>query len=277
MDAPELKKILHAVEGIAQEAGAEIMKHYAGTAIYTKDDGSLVTDADHASEKIILSRLQKLTPDIPIVSEERSAAGDVPDVTAGTFWTVDPLDGTQEFVDKTGGFVVAIALIVDHTPVMGILYHPVTGVTYSGMGPGTATKVDAAGTRMPITAGAAPSGDLHVLVKNNADIKGIRGYLTHQFNKAASIDEMGGAILASQIADSSADMAVVFPLRRNGRTKWWDVAPGQALVEATGGRVEDLDGKPLVYDANDLQVPPHVMMAPHQARAVVSKPSQNRP
>jgi 3'(2'), 5'-bisphosphate nucleotidase len=236
-----------------------------------------VTDADHASEKIILPALKNLTPQIPIVSEERASAGDVPDISSGTFWTVDPLDGTKEFINKTGGFVVAIALIVDHAPVLGVLYHPVTGITYSGMGPGTASKVDAAGERTPITAGAPSAEDLHVLVKNNANVNDIKGYLTRQFNKAARIDETPGSILANQVADGSADVAVVFPLRRNGRTAWWDVAPGQALVEATGGRVEDLDGKPLVYDAADLQVPPHVMIAPHQVKTPVPKSVRKRP
>jgi 3'(2'), 5'-bisphosphate nucleotidase len=269
----DLKTLLPAVEEIARQAGAEIMKHYAGTGVYTKSDGSEVTDADHAAENLILPALKALTPQIPIVSEERVAAGEKPDISGGTFWTVDPLDGTKEFINKTGAFVVAIALIVDNQAVMGIIYHPTKGLMYSGAGPGTATKTGNDGIRMPLTANETASEQMRVLVKSNANIEGIKGYLSKQFNKASQISTMGGAALTSSVAENKADMAVVYPLRRNGRTHWWDVAPGHAIVEAAGGKAETLDGQPLRYDAADLQVPPHVILSPLQAQPA----AQNKP
>jgi 3'(2'), 5'-bisphosphate nucleotidase len=269
----DLKALLPAVEEIARQAGAEIMKHYAGTGVYTKSDGSEVTDADHAAENLILPALKALTPQIPIVSEERVAAGEVPDISGGTFWTVDPLDGTSEFINKTGAFVVAIALIVDNQAVMGIIYHPTQGLMYSGMGPGTATKTGSDGIRLPLTVNETVTEQMRVLVKSNANIDGIKGYLTKQFDKAAHIDTMGGAVLTNRVAENMADMAVVYPLRRNGRTYWWDVAPGHAIVESAGGKVETLEGQPLRYDAADLQVPPHVILSPRQ----VQPSTQNKP
>jgi 3'(2'), 5'-bisphosphate nucleotidase len=275
MTEADLKKLLPAVENIARQAGAEIMKYYAGTAIYIKNDGSEVTDADHAAENLILPALKALTPAIPIVSEERAAAGEVPDVSGGTFWTVDPLDGTKEFINKTGAFVVAIALVIDNKPVMGIIYHPATGLLYSAAGPGTATKVDANGLRTPLAAGASPAaGSLRVLVNEpHTDMPRVKGYLSAQFKKAAQIDPKSGVFRACQVAEGLADMAVVCSAKRQGRNKWWDVAPGHAIVEAAGGRVESLDGQPLIYDAEDLQVPPHVIMsAAHNKISPQQKP-----
>jgi 3'(2'), 5'-bisphosphate nucleotidase len=270
----DLKTLLPQAEEIARQAGAEIMKFYAGTTVYIKNDGSEVTDADHAAENLILPALKKLTPDIPIVSEERVAAGEVPDVSGGTFWTVDPLDGTKEFINKTGAFVVAIGLVVDGHPVMGIIYHPVTGLMYSGMGPGTASKIGADGIRKPVVAGPKVAAeDLHVLVNEpHADMPRIKGYLSSQFKKAAKIDPKSGIFRACQVAEGLADMVIVCSAKRQGRNKWWDVAPGHAIVEAAGGKVEGLDGLPLIYNAADLQVPPHVIMAAnHDAKPSAQK------
>lgn len=266
MDESDLKKLLDAVETLAKEAGAEIMKHYAGTTIYIKNDGSEVTDADHAAENIILPALRKLTPDIPIVSEERVAAGEIPDVSGGTFWTVDPLDGTKEFINKTGAFVVAIALVVDNKAVMGIIYHPAMDLLYSGHGPGTASRIGSDGIRTPLGTSTSSSKDVRVLVNEpHADMPRIKGYLRKQFGEAAKIDAKSGILRACQVADGLADIAIICSNKRQGRTYWWDVAPGHAIVESAGGWVETLDGQqPLIYDAQDLQVPPHAAFSPRQ-------------
>ena len=273
MKDADLKMLLPAVEEIARQAGAEIMQHYAGTKVHIKNDGSEVTDADHAAENIILTALRRLTPHTPIVSEERVAAGEVPDVSGGTFWTVDPLDGTGEFINKTGAFVVAIALVVDNKPVMGVIYHPVMGLMYSARGPGTASKTGADGIRTPLVAGSKAVADsLHVLVNQpHADMPRVKGYLSAQFTKALQIDTKSGIFRACQVAEGLADMEIVCSAKRQGRNKWWDVAPGQALVESAGGRVETLDGQPLRYDAADLQVPPHVVLSPVQSRHAARK------
>lgn len=262
--------LLPAIEQLARDAGAVIMAHYndPATKAYTKKDGSVVTDADHAAEKIILARLAALTPDIPVVSEEAAEAGHVPDTSGGTFWTVDPLDGTREFTERTGAFVVAIALVVDHKPVLGVVYHPAMDKMYVGAGPGSAAEVRADGTRAPLSAPAAqPQGELRVLVnENSADLPKVKGYLSKQFGDAARIDGKSGILRACQVAEGSADASVVYPVNRDGRTKFWDVAPGQAIIEAAGGRVQDIDGKPLRYDAADLQVPPHICLNPQRAQ-----------
>ncbi|TAL31510.1 MAG: 3'(2'),5'-bisphosphate nucleotidase CysQ [Alphaproteobacteria bacterium] len=264
---PDLKSLLPGVERIAREAGAEIMKFYeAGARSYTKADESPVTDADYASEKIILPQLSGLF-DVPIVSEEAVSSGYKPDISKGTFWTVDPLDGTQEFIDRTGAFVVAISLVVDNKPVLGVIYHPALGIMYSAAGPGTAMKTGPDGEQFPLgVTGEAPEQMRLLLSEARADMPKVKGYLSQKFNDvAAKIDSTPGVLRACQVADNMADMSFICPTRREGRTKWWDVAPGQAIVEAAGGKVEGLDGSEIVYDATDLQVPPLVNISPNRA------------
>lgn len=261
--APDLKALLPAVEKIARDAGVEIMKFYnTGAEVYTKADGSTVTDADLAAEGIILPRLAALTPDIPIVSEEAFERGIRPDVSGGTFWTVDPLDGTKEFTDRTGAFVVALSLVVDGKPALGVIYHPAFDIMYVAAGPGSAEKVMPDGARMPLRANALLDARARVLVNPaSVDMQFIKGYLSDQFGKSVNIDATPGILRACQVAEGTADASVIYPQRRDGRTKWWDVAPGHAIVEAAGGKVTSPDGKDIKYDAPDYQVGPVISVS----------------
>ncbi len=267
MSVDNPKAFLPEVESIAREAGAEILKFYhADTAVRIKNDGSEVTDADIAAEKIILARLAKLTPDIPIVSEEAYERGEIPDISKGTFWTVDPLDGTKEFTSKTGAFVVAISLVVDNKVVLGAIYHPAFDVMFVGAGPGTGEKIGALGIREKLGPSTTLAETPRVLMNEpSTNMPMVKGYLTEQFGKAVNIDPKPGILRACQVAENSADASVIYPLKREGRTKWWDVAPGQAIVEAAGGKVRTIAGKEVRYDSKDFQVPPVISVSPNFA------------
>ncbi len=128
--------MLNQVIDIAKNAGAEIMRFYAeGVTPEIKRDGSMVTPADRAAEKIIREGLVKIASNIPFVGEESVEAGVIPDVSAGTFWCVDPLDGTRNFVERNGKFGVLIGLIENGKPSLGVLYAPFLNVLAFG-GPG---------------------------------------------------------------------------------------------------------------------------------------------
>ena len=275
----DLNSLLRETEDIAREAGVEIMKYYKNpsTKVATKADGSFVTDADHAAEKIVLSRLRVLTPHIPIVSEEAAEKGVRPDISKGTFWVVDPLDGTEGFKNGTGNFSVAIALIIDGKVVLGVVYDPVTDTMFSGAGLGTATKMNSERVREPLSVSTAKDNDIRILLNDSsANILEVESYLKKQFNTAGfDSDHRGTNLRAMSVASGDADMTVVYPKRREGRTKWWDIAPAHAIVEAAGGTVEGIDGKPLVYDAEDYQVPQLVMKG--AAKAPVSKGFSKKP
>lgn len=105
----------------------------SGVEVIDKQDGSPVTRADREAEKLISQGLQKIRPGIPMVGEESVAAGNIPDIASGTFFLVDPLDGTKEFISGSGDFTVNIALLQNFEPVMGIIYVPVSGALYFGV------------------------------------------------------------------------------------------------------------------------------------------------
>jgi 3'(2'),5'-bisphosphate nucleotidase len=122
----------------AVAGGEAVMRVYADPfEVSHKDDKTPVTEADLASERVIVEILSRACPDIPVVSEET-----VPEAgfasPAARFWCVDPLDGTREFVARNGEFAVLVGLIEDGRPVLGVVHGPVARVTYTGYGPGTA-------------------------------------------------------------------------------------------------------------------------------------------
>ena len=111
---------------LAREAGASIMRVYENDVISVADkkDSSPLTEADLASHAVIVTGLHRLTPDIPVLSEEAADVAYAERSKWGRFWLVDPLDGTREFIDRTGEFTVNIALIDHHEPVLGVVYSP---------------------------------------------------------------------------------------------------------------------------------------------------------
>jgi 3'(2'), 5'-bisphosphate nucleotidase len=132
---------LEAVRGIARAAGAAIIEveraHRAGDAgalgLRAKGDASPVTAADLAAHRVIVDALRRLTPDVPVLSEE---AADVAWATREVwrrFWLVDPLDGTREFLTGNGEYTVNIALVEHHAPRLGVVYAPASGLEYSGI------------------------------------------------------------------------------------------------------------------------------------------------
>ena len=164
----EYNLLLEPVCNIARDAGVAIMDIYATNfSSERKADGSLVTKADTAAETIILSALASLTPDIPIVSEERSAIGDFPDITGGTFWSVDPLDGTREFVKRNDEFTVNIGLIIDLKPVLGVLYAPALDILFFGAGFGSAKRVINSNKYSDIKCRKIPTEGIDVLVSRS--------------------------------------------------------------------------------------------------------------
>ena len=129
MAANDMAALHEGVIALAHEAAAKILEVYESEfAVQHKDDRSPLTAADLASHRCILAGLERLAPDIPVLSEE--SAEDVPALVRREWkrlWLVDPLDGTREFVKRNGEFTVNIALIDDGLPVFGVVQQPTTG------------------------------------------------------------------------------------------------------------------------------------------------------
>jgi len=237
--ALEIPRLLTEVAAAARKAGEAIRRHYEGEfAVDRKSDGSPVTAADHASEAVMLHELHKLTPDIPIVSEEQVEAGKVPEVSGGRFWLVDPLDGTKEFVKRNGEFAVVAGLVVDFKPVAGVIYAPVLDTLYAG-GEGRAWR-EKDGRRDDISARAAASDGLVVAISRSHISEKFESYLATLPLKGRVA--CGSAIKFGLLAAGEAD---IYP--RFGQTMEWDTAAGHAILEAAGGRMETKEGGTLTY------------------------------
>jgi 3'(2'), 5'-bisphosphate nucleotidase len=253
-------------EMLARKAGAEIMSRYhrRDAKIFTKSDESPVTDADMAAEQILLAGLAAITPDIPVVSEESVEAGRIPNLSGGRFWVVDPLDGTKEFISRTGAFVVALALIDNGVPVLGVVYHPAFDVMFSAYGPGTATRLGPDGHRQNIEKSDQIAGGQKIKALYNpqtSTLEEIAESLKKRFNAVVEWEPKPGLLRACQIAESSADISVVAP-KAGLRVKWWDIAPAQVIVESAGGSVTTLKGEKLTYTDGDLSVDNAVYVRP---------------
>jgi len=244
MSSPEsdLAALLPPLRAAAREAGRVILRFYnEGTTVSNKADGSPVTEADRAAEAVILPVLRSLTPNWAAVAEEDSAINGKPVVTSRFFWLVDPLDGTKEFIKRNGEFTVNIGLIDGDTPVLGVIYVPVTGEMYTGVGPGTAIAATADGPDRPIRARTIPPEGVTVAEsRSHRAAEATERWLAGR--PIASKLSRGSSLKFCAVASGEAD---VYP--RFGPTHEWDTAAGHAIVSAAGGRVENIDGGPLVY------------------------------
>lgn len=229
-------------------AGAEIMRIYATEfAVDAKGDASPVTEADQRAEEIILKNLKHLAPNIPIVAEEEAAAGRIP-LTAKRFFLVDPLDGTKEFISKNGEFTVNIALIEDGEPIQGAVYAPALGKLYWGSrGEGAwlaEVKDGVVGEGRPIRVRLTPSEGVSAVGSRSHG-----GEETQAFLKGFKVNDFVAAGSSLKLCLLAEGMADIYP--RMGRTMEWDIAAGDAILRAAGGRVETLDGQDLRYGKRD--------------------------
>ncbi len=232
------------IEGIctaALAAGKEIMSIYQSDFdVKTKTDLSPVTAADEAAEKIILEHLAALTPDIPVVAEESVAAGIVPDISGGTFWLVDPLDGTKEFVSRNGEFTVNIALVEDRRATMGVVYAPTRNRLFYAAGPGQAFVTEKDGTTRKISV-RKPDDDGLIVVASRSH----RDAATDKYLEQYDVKEIRAAGSSLKLCLVAAGEADLYP--RLGRTMEWDIAAGHAVLSGAGGTVKTLEGDDFLY------------------------------
>jgi 3'(2'), 5'-bisphosphate nucleotidase len=225
----------------AHAGGEAVMRVYAaGFDVRQKDDLTPVTEADFASERIIVPMLIRAYPDIPVVSEETvPEAGFMPPATR--FWLVDPLDGTREFVARNDEFAVLIGLVENGRPVLGVIYGPAVGVTYAAHGPGTARRRIGAGPFEPIRAREPdPTGISVIHSRSHENSRRLAEYFRGRPVRERRV--CGSALKFGVLASGEADF---YP--RFGTTMEWDTAAGQAILEAAGGSVTTLSGEPLRY------------------------------
>ena len=235
------------VRRIAVEAGGIIMRYYDGLEdfeVIKKSDGSPVSLADQKAEEHIVGALYDLIPDVPVIGEELYSEGRMPamDAACEYFWLVDALDGTREFVRGGEEFTVNIALIRNQSPVIGIVYAPVSEIMYAAHGIDTAVKSSPERKDdRPLRVRAEPKNGIVIArSKGNGYAQKLEPFLK-QFKVRKQV-RMGSSLKMCTIADARADM---YP--RFGPTCLWDTAAAHAVLIGAGGHVTDVDGKELRY------------------------------
>ena len=224
---------------LAREAGDAIMQVYQGEKpldATSKSDDSPVTAADIAAHRIIVSGLQRLAADIPVISEEDPPAWEVRQRWT-RYWLVDPLDGTKEFLKRNGEFTVNIALIDAGKPVMGVVYAPVPNTLYAAAD-GTAWKEEC-GVRKEIQVRDARPPRVVVSRSHGGDDE-MKEYLQQLGEHQTT--SVGSSLKFCLVAEGEAQL---YP--RFGPTNIWDTAAGHAVAVAAGAQVHDWQGKTLDY------------------------------
>ena len=242
MDKEKLLELSDKVSEIALKASQSIMDIYTRREITLekKEDGSPLTEADLISHKILVEGLNSLGLNFSILSEEDKPKHKLDDET---FWLIDPLDGTKEFLNKNGDFTVNIALIDKGTPLMGIVSAPAKGELFKGiLGVGAYKTNDDGQTEIKtktlnkelITITVSRS---HQTEKD----KQVLNSISKNFNEIEII-EAGSSLKLCRVAEGLADIYC-----RMGPTYQWDIAAGQAVAEAAGGALKTLDGNDFFY------------------------------
>lgn len=247
-DSFSRNSLLETLIPLARQAGKLVMDVYATDfAVRGKDDASPVTEADERAEAVILAGLAALTPEIPVVAEEAVAAGKLPAV-GERFWLVDPLDGTKEFIRRNGEFTVNIALIEAGQPVLGVVLAPALGRLYGGA-VGVGAFVDDERGRRSIRCRVPPTEGITVVAsRSHGDAAALDAFLAGR--KVAKQVSAGSSLKLCLVAAGEADL---YP--RLGRTMEWDIAAGHAVLAAAGGRVTEIDGRPMAYAKPDFANP----------------------
>ncbi len=205
----------------------------------TKDDTSPVTQADEAAEAILYAALQKLTPDLPIIGEEAYAAGTAPEAIGDSFWLVDPVDGTREFIRGGNDYTCNIGLVRGLEAQLGIVATPANGRIWLGGAGLGAWLIEADGTRRAIHVRWRASPAIVVMSASHLDDE------TKAFVDTLGAVEplqMGSSLKFCVVAEGLAD---IYP--RFGPTCEWDIAAGHAVVRGAGGSATCADGSPLRY------------------------------
>jgi 3'(2'), 5'-bisphosphate nucleotidase len=229
---------------IVARAGAAIMKVYdAGFTVQHKLDNSPLTLADLESQRVIIEGLKRLTPNIPILSEESAQAPWSERQEWRELWVVDPLDGTREFVKRNGEFTINIALIIEHEPLMGVVAAPAQRLLYwGGAGAGAFSRHEGASqTRIQV---APPAVPIRVVGSRSHASPQTAAYLARLGPHVMT--GVGSSLKFCLLAEGKAEL---YP--RFGPTSEWDTAAGQALLEAAGGHVTRMDGHRLRYNCRD--------------------------
>lgn len=256
MTGRALSALLGPVADLAADAGYRIMEVYRREfSISHKEDLSPLTEADMAAHDAIFAGLGILTPELPVLSEEDAAIAFAEREKWRTYWLVDPLDGTREFIKRNGEFTVNIALIRDHRPVLGVVHVPVSGVSYYAYAGGGAWKRESGKAAQRIHTRPYRGGRITVAGSQSHRSPEFDAFLARLGDGNYEVISIGSSLKSCLVAEGKVD---IYP--RLGPTSEWDTAAAQCVVEEAGGRLTDTTLRPLRYNTKDALLNPHFLV-----------------
>jgi 3'(2'), 5'-bisphosphate nucleotidase len=242
---------MDALTEIAARASEAILRVAGNAEVRSKDDGSPVTAADEASEAVICDGLKRLAPAVPIISEEQASHDRPKPGARGSYFLVDPLDGTKEFIAGRDEYTVNIAIVTDGLPILGIVTAPAAGIAWRGIvGRGAERLPIAGGTTAPgaIRTRRCPDDELVVMVSRSHLEARTKAFI-EKFPQAKLL-QCGSSVKFCRLAEGAADLYA-----RLAPTHDWDIAAGHAVLAAAGGKATAPDGSALIYGSAELLVP----------------------
>jgi 3'(2'), 5'-bisphosphate nucleotidase len=257
--ATDRVRLVHEVVALVRAAHVEIMRVYAEPAAWElKEDASPLTAADLASHRVLTDGLARLQPQLPVVSEEGGLPAPATRASWAAYWLIDPLDGTKEFLARNDEFTVNVALVEQNHPTLGIVGVPARDQIFVGdVTRRLAQRLDSTGVhdlRARAYAGDRPT----VVASRRHGAKKLARAMRNLEEAEGPPDfrSVGSALKLCLLAEGKAD---VYP--RLAPTSEWDTAAAQAVLEAAGGAVLQLNGAPVVYNKSDLLNPDFVAVA----------------
>ena len=245
------KENLLEILNISVDAGEVILNYYnENVDVIYKDDESPLTKADLASHKIITDSIKKITPDIPILSEEEFIDWKIRKKWK-KYWLIDPLDGTKEFIKKNDEFTVNIALIENNRPILGVIYTPALNeLFYSIKNFGsykilTKKKLNTLKEAKRISINKKKSNKIKIVGSRSHSNPILDKWVNKNFNEF-DILQKGSSLKFCLIAEGSAD---IYP--RFGPTSEWDIAAGHIILEEAGGKLKSIDNKEILYNEKE--------------------------
>ena len=245
------KENLLEIVNISVDAGEVILNYYnENVDVIYKDDESPLTKADLASHKIITDSFKKITPDIPILSEEEFIDWKIRKKWK-KYWLIDPLDGTKEFIKKNDEFTVNIALIENNRPILGVIYTPALNeLFYSIKNFGsykilTKKKLNTLKDAKRISINKKKSNQVKIVGSRSHSNPILEKWVNKNFNEF-DILQKGSSLKFCLIAEGSAD---IYP--RFGPTSEWDIAAGHIILEEAGGKLKSIDNKEILYNEKE--------------------------
>ncbi|MEZ0121016.1 MAG: 3'(2'),5'-bisphosphate nucleotidase CysQ [Candidatus Reddybacter sp.] len=255
------KDVVDKVVALCRRAGEAILEVYARSdlGVEVKADESPLTAADLAAHHILADGLEGLLEGVPVLSEEAAAPLFSERSQWQRYWIIDPLDGTKEFIKRSGEFTVNVALVDNHVPVLGVVHVPVSGVTYTGLSGAGAYKIegDQPGESIAVRTMSGRGGadkPVTVVASRSHGAGAVDDLLTRLAKDLGHTDtcNMGSSLKLCLVAEGSAD---IYP--RLAPTMEWDTAAAQAVVEAAGGQVLNFDLELLRYNEKDELLNPY--------------------